>query len=113
MNRAYFNKLVRRDRTAVESGQESETNVPNHRINKSVGGTDAPTNLVLMGYEYNGFLESDAEIRRRAIKYGWKLESWQDPAEEPFYHFGLHHWVLPDSEWNLHPAAIPARLFGP
>lgn len=111
MNKQTFAKLVKRDQTAVESGQESETNVPNHRINRSVGGTDDPSNLVLMGFEYNVFIESDADKRRHALKYGWKLESWQDPLTEPFFHVGLRQWVLADDFWNLEPAPIPARIF--
>lgn len=110
MNKTHFNKLVKRDVSAVDTGQESETNVPNHRKNKSVGGTDDPTNLLLFSFIGNGDIEAVAEERRRAIHYGWKLESWQDPAEEPFYHFGLRCWVLPDGEWNLTKVPIPARI---
>lgn len=111
MNKKLFQKFLNRDETSVVTGNFGDDLVPNHRINRSVGGTDNPSNIVVMESVYNGLLESDALVRARAIRYGWKLESWQDPTEEPFYHYGLRKWVQPDDDFNLTVVPIPARMF--
>lgn len=111
MNKVTFNKLVKRDGSCVATGYEGDRLIPNHRIG-GMGGhrSDDPTNLVLMESIFNGQIEQDAELRAQAFHYGWRLESWQDPAKEPFFHFGLRHWMLPDSYWDLKPVPIPARI---
>lgn len=113
MNKRDFQKLKNRDETCVATGQETDRLIPNHRIDRGMGGSkllDNPENLVLMDSIINGLITHDKDWERKAFKYGWSLESWQDPATEPFYHIGLHQWVQPDGDWNLLPARIPARL---
>lgn len=113
MSQREFAKFLKRDGSCAATGEVSDRLVPNHRINRSVGGTNDPTNIVVMDSIINGLLESDATWRRKAIKYGWKLESWQNPAEEPYFHFGLRRWVLPDSEHGFKVVPIPKRVYGP
>jgi hypothetical protein len=111
MNKREFNKLLKRDISCVATGYEGDRLIPNHRIG-GMGGhrSDDPTNLVLMDSITNGLLESDADWRRKALHYGWRLESWEDPSAEPFFHVGLRRWVLPDSFWGLKYVPIPARI---
>ena len=112
MDKRTFAKFVKRDSAmGVDGNPDDGTLIPNHRINRSVGGTDAPSNIVTLGSIKNGLLEPAAEERRIAIRYGWKLESWQDPLEEPFYHLGLRRWFQPDDSFELRPVPIPARMF--
>lgn len=73
----------------------------NHRINRGMGGSprnlkDYLANLILMCSFCNSGLEDKG--RPAGIKYGWKLQSWDDPFRTAafFPHFG--EWRLFDNE---------------
>lgn len=112
MNQREFRKYLDRDGSSVATGKITDDLVPNHRRNRGMGGSKtSPSDIVIMESGLNGDLESSATSRAAAIYYGWKLESWQDPTEEPFYHVGLRRWVQPDNSYGLTPVPIPARVF--
>ena len=85
MNAKQFAKLVDRDSHCLHCG-EVEAISPNHRINRQMGGSkkrDGTANLVILCSQFNGLIESNAQAAAMAKRYGWKLESWQDPLEIP------------------------------
>lgn len=87
-----------RDGGCVHCG-ETEAVAPNHRANRGMGGSksariNAPSNIVVLCSSLNGLIESDDRWNRVAKEYGWKLESWQDPAEVPVYDFQTREWYL-------------------
>lgn len=65
----------------------TDTLVPHHRRNRSMGGSkllDRYDNLMLVCAEYNGMMESDAETARMARDHGHKLGSWDDFSSPVF-----------------------------
>jgi len=95
MNQKQFLKYLERDLGCVHCG-DTETAVPNHRINRGIGGSkklDSPANIVVLCAKMNGLIESDSRIRNLAIMSGWKLESWQTPTDEPYFNHYRQVWV--------------------
>lgn len=78
------------------TGQDTETLVPHHRVNRGMGGSkqaDNIANLVWLDAGLNGLIESDAHHAREALARGIKLRSWQDPTTTPIVH-AVHGVVL-------------------
>ncbi|MFJ4286439.1 hypothetical protein ACIPY0_12410 [Paenarthrobacter nicotinovorans] len=104
MNGRQFALYLARDLHCVCGcvGQE-DTLIPQHRINRGMGGSkvlDRPGNVVVMCSEMNGQIESDAIWAAIARDYGWKLERWQTPEDEPFYDVATGKWYLIDNNYN-------------
>jgi 1-aminocyclopropane-1-carboxylate deaminase/D-cysteine desulfhydrase-like pyridoxal-dependent ACC family enzyme len=76
---------------------------PNHRINRGMGGSklrDQPSNFVTLCSLYNGAIESNHTAAAEAKRYGWKLESWQDPDQEPVYDRMSGAWFLLNDDFS-------------
>lgn len=98
MNQRQFAKYLARDLHCFCGcmGRE-ETYVPNHRASRGMGGSkllDRPSNVMVMCSELNGLIESNADLAILAKGYGWKLERWQVPEEEPIYDRATGEWYL-------------------
>lgn len=61
---------------------------------------DGSSNLVIICSLLNGLIESDHRWARVAQEYGWKLNSWQDPKEEPVFDTLSGTWFQLDDDFN-------------
>jgi hypothetical protein len=86
-----------------------DTLVPQHRINRGLGGSkvlDRPANVIVLCSSANGLIESNATWASRAREYGWKLSRWESPEETPFYDLATGTWNLID---NLYRRTITEK----
>lgn len=91
-----FRKYLDRDVSCPHCGVSDETLVPQHRKNRGFGGSkerNSPANIMVMCSAFNGLIESSAEAAELARKFGWKLESWENPLEIPILADG-QYWLL-------------------
>jgi hypothetical protein len=103
MNIKEFKKYLMRDAYCPHCGLDDDTLVPQHRIAKGYGGSKMrhrAANILVMCSWANGLMERDAGFAREAKEKGWKLESWQDPAEEPFFDECDGFWYKIDDQFN-------------
>jgi hypothetical protein len=101
-----FKRLLARDRYCLHCGLDDETLIPQHRINRQMGGAgkhskrNKPSNLIVLCSAFNGLIESDAESALKALQGGYKLESWQDPLLVPVWDSVRSVWVLLDDDFR-------------
>ena len=110
MNAKQFQRFIDRDGGCVHCG-ELEAIAPHHRAGRGMGGSklrDVPSNIIVLCSSLNQRIENDAELAKRAASLGWKLHSWQNPLEEPFWHYRLG-WSLIDDKHKIIPALGPAK----
>jgi hypothetical protein len=110
VSKTIWAKVLERDVCCWHCGRIDDTLVPQHRVNRGMGGSkllDTPSNLVAMCSESNLLMESNAEFREKALQYGWKLERYKFPEATPIYDFYKGDWFLIDNQWNK----TPYRLF--
>ena len=84
-------------------GGREDTFVPQHRINRGMGGSrvlDRPSNVLVMCSHANGLIESDAKSAELARGYGWKLSRWESPEDTPFYDIATGEWYLIDNLYH-------------
>jgi hypothetical protein len=89
-----FQKFLARDGACYHCG-DATTAVPHHRANRGMGGSkarDEASNVIVMCSNINGLMESDPIVQQMAKDFGWKLESWQQPAEVPVYSVYSGKW---------------------
>ncbi len=89
-----FRKFLDRDGGCWHCG-DAETAVPHHRVNRGMGGSkarDEASNVIVMCSRVNGLMESDPIVAEMAREFGWKLESWQIPANVPVYNAVSNKW---------------------
>ncbi len=94
-----FRRFLDRDTSCPHCGTTDETLIPQHRRNRGFGGSkrlNSPANIIVMCSYFNGLIESSAKAAELARKFGWKLESWEDPEMVPFYADG-EWWMLDDN----------------
>lgn len=96
-----FAKYLKRDQYCYHCGLQDETLIPQHRINRGMGGSktlDTPSNIIVLCSYANGLVESNAFWAERARQFGWKLSSWADPSVNPVFDVvSGDWWVLDDS----------------
>lgn len=98
-----FQKYLNRDSACLHCGK-SEAVAPNHRANRGMGGSksrDVPSNIIVLCSWMNGAIESDHRQSALAKRYGWKLESWQDPLKSPVYDTLTKQWKLLDNNFGV------------
>jgi hypothetical protein len=96
MTSKQFKKFLDRDGGCWHCG-DSTTAIPHHRLNRGMGGSkarDEPSNVIVMCSNVNGLMESDPIMAQMARDWGWKLESWQNPAEVPVFNATQNEWFL-------------------
>jgi hypothetical protein len=64
-------------------------------------------NLVILCSELNGLIESDSWHRSQAIKYGWKVASWDKPENIPVFDGVAGVWYLLDNDYGRIVAKRP------
>ena len=97
MNKKQFQRYLDRDQYCQHCGLDDETLVPNHRASRGAGGSkslDRPSNVVVLCSLFNGLIESDSRAAELARRYGWKLERWQKPDQEPIYDVMQQTWFI-------------------
>lgn len=103
LNPKAFVKFLNRDKACVHCGTTDGTLVPNHRMNRGMGGSkerNRPSNIVVLCSAFNGLIEANASAAALAIKHGIKLQSWQDPLSTPVWYASESAWFLLDDEGN-------------
>jgi 5-methylcytosine-specific restriction endonuclease McrA len=101
-----FKRLLARDRHCLHCGRDDDTLIPQHRINRQMGGAgtaskrNQPSNLVVLCSAFNQAIESDPDAAQEARARGWKLESWQDPLFEPVWDSVHRLWVSLDDDFG-------------
>jgi len=102
-----FKRLLARDGGCVHCGLDDETLVPQHRINRQMGGAgkgsvrNQASNLLVFCSAFNGLIESDSKAAQLARERGWKLDSWQNPLTEPVWSQVHRAWVLLDNAFKF------------
>lgn len=103
VSKSVWNQLLKRDVCCWHCGRIDDTLVPQHRINRGMGGSkllDTPSNLIVLCSAANTLMESDAGFRERALLCGWKLERFKFPSSTPLFDFVKGDWFLIDDDWN-------------
>jgi hypothetical protein len=103
VSKAVWFRVVKRDVRCWHCGTTDDTLVPQHRINRGMGGSkllDVPSNLIALCSAANVLMESNAVFREKALRCGWKLERFQFPDQVPIYDFMADDWFLIDDDWN-------------
>ena len=101
-----FKRLLARDRYCLHCGLDDETLIPQHRINRQMGGAgknskrNKPSNLIVLCSAFNGLIEADPKAALEAHSGGYKLESWQDPLIIPVWDVVRSAWILLDDEFE-------------
>lgn len=98
-----FGKYLDRDKRCYHCGSTDNTLIPQHRINRGMGGSkklDVPSNLIVFCSRANLEIESSAESADVARQYGWKLERWQDTLLEPVLDLASGVWFVLDNNYN-------------
>lgn len=83
-----FKPFIMRDFNRCPHCCDDTTLVPQHRINRGMGGSkerNKPSNIIVFCSWANNMAESSSWFAAECREKGWKLESWQNPAEEPFF----------------------------
>ena len=102
-----FKKLLARDLACLHCGRDDETLVPQHRINRQMGGAgkaskrNAPSNLIVLCSEFNARIEFDSPQAQIARLNGCKLSSWQNPLVVPVWSAPRNAWVLLDDSFGF------------
>jgi hypothetical protein len=97
-----FGKYLARDGGCLHCG-ETEALSPNHRANRGMGGSkarDVPSNIIVLCSAMNGAIESNHKAAAQAKRYGWKLDSWQDPMATSVYDTQTQEWYLLDNQFG-------------
>jgi len=103
VSKSIWAKVLERDVCCWHCGRTDDTLVPQHRINRGMGGSkllDTPSNLVALCSESNVLMESNSDFREKSLMFGWKLQRHQKPDEQPIYDFMKGDWFLIDNDWN-------------
>ena len=107
MNKKQFQKFIDRDKGCFHCGVNDETLVPQHRSNRGMGGggSNRPSNIILLCAVANGLLESDSDFAAVGRFNGWKLSKWGDSLTEPVFDSYRGVWAYLDDDfgrWDTH-----------
>lgn len=109
MSKANYDRLMFRDGGACLHCGTDTGLVPQHRMNRGMGGSiflDMPSNLVLMCSGFNGDMEADAAAAMVAIANGWKIARFYSEdlmgriMGEPVFDRNTRLWYHLDNDWN-------------
>lgn len=101
MTAKQFQPYLDRDDAHCYSCGTTEGLVPQHRINRGMGGRpglNIPSNIITFCGQCNGAIESDAEAARNARQHGWKLYAFEAPylLVRPVYDRWAQQWFWLD-----------------
>ena len=106
-----FGKYLKRDGGCLHCGEHIAVS-PNHRANRGMGGRrarDVPSNVIVLCSVLNGLIEADARFAALALDNGWKLNSWDVPAEVPVYDRQTRAWYLLADDYSRIVVEEPKR----
>lgn len=99
MKQSDLKKLHARDAYCWHCGTDFGL-VPHHRANRGMGSykaLDTLQNVILVCYQYNGLMESDAKIADEARRNGHKLSKFLPTSQAVFDNFAKK-WYFLDTE---------------
>jgi hypothetical protein len=108
---ADIQKLRKRDSHCWHCGT-TENLVPHHRANRGMGGSkvlDTLQNVILVCAQYNGLMESDANVANQARDNGHKLSKFLAPSE-PCFDLAWRKWYYLDTKGEKHETEPPSYL---
>jgi hypothetical protein len=100
---AEFRKYLVRDERCWHCGFADDTLVPQHRVNRGMGGSKQrhrPSNIIVLCSQINGLIEADPKAAQLARDFGWKLPSWVDPTQARVFDAYSGQWFLLDDDFN-------------
>lgn len=103
MNFKNWQAYLRRDGHCPHCGKTDSTLIPQHRINRGMGGSknlNRPSNIIVFCSYANGLIESDSKWVEMAREFGWKLYSWQNPEFTPVYDKPSDTWWMLDDDFG-------------
>jgi len=98
-----FLKYRQRDFDRCPHCGDDTTLVGQHRKNRGMGGSkerDKPANILTMCSFANNLMETSPLFAAECRDKGWKLESWQNPEEVPFFDECDGFWYLIDNNFG-------------
>lgn len=99
-----FAKFLTRDAHCLHCGADGDELIPQHRLNRGHGGknakADRPSNIIVFCSFANGLAESNAQFARVCRDNGWKLHSWEDPADRPVFDLVAGVWYRLDDKFG-------------
>ena len=98
MKASELKKLRERDKWCWHCGEVNDL-VPHHRINRGMGGSkvlDNLQNIILVCAEYNGLMESDADVAKSARELGHKVSKFSN-SSVPLFDNISQSWYLLDA----------------
>lgn len=106
-------KIIERDNCCPHCGAVEAISI-HHRKNRGMGGSkklDYPANLMVLCSQLNSLIEADAEWRRKALTFGWKLSPWDDPLFVPVWDRMSGVWWRLDDTFGRWPVEWDDRPF--
>lgn len=103
MNQREFSRYLERDGGKCLHCGATEGLVPQHRQNRGMGGSklrNLPSNIIVFCSTMNNAIEADARLAADAVAYGWKVQSFDDPAMTPVYDRTAQGWFLLDDYYG-------------
>lgn len=105
MTPSEFAKFLERDGGRCLHCGTTEGLVPQHRINRGMGGygpLEIPSNVIVLCSRFNGLIESDAGQAHLARAHGWKLSSWDRARLTmiPVYDIMAAEWYWLDNNYS-------------
>lgn len=112
-----FQSILDRDLGCLHCGSTDQTLIPQHRINRGMGGSKnrgSKSNLIVLCSLINGLIESDADWAQIARECGWKLKPWDNPLDVPVWDETAQVWWMLDDQGSrrLDDVDRPAPRFG-
>jgi len=107
-----FQKYLDRDLGRCwHCGTTDATLVPQHRLGRGMGNgnrvkADSPANIIVFCSLANGQVEADARFAEAARLNGWKLSSWQTPADAPVFDYTTQTWFALADDFTRSPVAV-------
>ena len=98
-----FAKYLARDKHCYHCGIADDTLVPQHRLNRGMGGSrmrSNASNIVVVCSHSNGMFEASEGASLVAQRFGWKLRAGQDPLSSPVFDTYDGVWYLFDDDFN-------------
>lgn len=104
LSAANMRRLMNRDGGRCLHCGKTEGLVPQHRMNRGMGGfrpLEVPSNVILLCSEFNTRIEQDATAAEYARSRGWKLRQYGVmPEAKAVYDQSTRRWYYLDNEWN-------------
>lgn len=98
-----FAKFLARDGHCWHCGATGDTLIPQHRINRGMGGSkrrNQPSNIIVLCSAFNLAIESLESSQKLAKYWGIKLNSWDSTTETAVYDASLQKWFVLDDSYG-------------